>query len=371
MKKFLSFALFDTGETILGALIYSTFFPLYITKFIDTKIYSISYAFAFLISFFFAVILGKFADSKGLRKQFFILFTILTTLSTFFLSFSYPFPFLSLIIFLLMAIFHQQAFVFYNSLLLNFESKGFVSGLGVSFGYIGSAIALIFLAKYLKLPDAYIFVAFIFLILSLPSFLFLKNPDFKEKINLKDIFKDKYFIFTIISILSLTEVANTLIAMMSIYLRKVYNFEDIFIYKVIGLSAIGGIIGGVFWGYITDRFSAKKVFPIGFILWSLFLVILPITPNYFVLMVGFLAGFSLAHLWSVSRIFILENFPPSQSSVRLSFLSLTERIASTTGLLTWSLFLFITNDNYKLSAFLMIIFPIIGFLFYIKGNKKY
>ncbi len=364
MIKKLSFALFDTGETILGALIFSTLFPLYITKYVDPKIYSTIYGLSFLVSFVFALVLGKIADEKGLRKNFYTLFVSLTALMSIFLWIFYEQPFYSLLFFALMAIFHQQAFVFYNSLLLDFEKKGFVSGLGVAFGYVGSAVALIFLAKYLKLPEAYVIVGFLFFSLAFPSFFFLENPSQKGKISVKEIFSDRRFLLLVISILSLTEVANTLIAMMGIYLKKVYSLSDIQIYKTIGFSAVGGILGGLLWGKLNDIFSPRKIFPIGFILWILFISILPVIPVELVLLAGFIAGISLSHLWTTSRIFIIESFPESQVSIRLSFLSLTERIASTTGLLVWSLFLYLTDNNFKLSALMMIIFPIAGLIIY-------
>ncbi len=366
----ISFALFDSGETILGALVFSTFFPLYIIQYIDTKVYTLVYGFAFIVSFFFALILGKIADTKGYRKPFFGIFVSLTALLCVLLFFSSDYPVLSLVIFSMMAISHQQAFVFYNSMLLSFESRGIVSGLGVAFGYIGSAVALIFLAKSLHIPDAYLITAGIFYILSLPAVVFLKNPEQKEEGSIVAVFKEKRFIFTIISILSLTEVANTLIAMMSIYLKKVYGFEDLYIYKIIGFSAIGGIIGGFLWGKVTDIFSAKKIFPIGFFLWIGFLIFLPLAPAKIVLLVGLSAGFALAHLWTTSRILILEEFPEGQASLRFSFLSLTERIASTTGLFTLSLFLWITSDNFRLSAFLMVVFPLIGLYFFYIAREK-
>ncbi len=369
MLKKISFALFDSGETILGALIFSTLFPLYITEHIDSKIYSFFYGISFIVSFAFALILGKIADERRLRKKFYVIFTSLTFLMGVFLWFLYQNPYMSLFFFSLMAIFHQQSLVFYNSLLLDFESRGFVSGLGVAFGYIGSAISLIFLAKYLNLPDAYIYVSLIFLALSLPSFFSLENPKETGEVSIKKIFKDKKFLLLILSILSLTEVANTLIAMMSIYLKNVYGFGNIMIYKIIGLSAIGGIVGGIFWGKITDRLSPQIVFPFGFLLWIAFVSVLPITPREYILMVGFIAGLSLAHLWTTSRVLIIEEFPKGEVSVRLSFLSLTERIASTTGLLTWTVFMFITGDNYRLSAFLMIIFPIVGIVLYVYHKK--
>lgn len=362
--KIASFSLFDAGETIFGALIFSTFFPLYITKYIDTKIYSLVYGFSFLISFLFALYIGKIADKMALRKEFFILFVVFTFCCGFTLFFTADFPILSLLIFSLMAIFHQQSMVFYNSLLIDFQNKGFASGLGVSFGYVGSAIALIFLAERLSIPSVYIIVSILFLVLSIPTMLFVKNPILKSYLSIKYIFKDKKFLAVIISILFLTEVANALISLMGIYLKKVYNLEDEIIYRVIGFSAIGGIIGGIVWGLLLQKFHSRKIFPLGFLLWSLVFILIPFVSSEFIIYFGLFVGFSLAHLWTVSRVYIIQEFPSNQVSVRMSFLSLSERVASTTGLFVWGLLLFITDDNFVLSAFLMLIFPITGFLVY-------
>ncbi len=365
MIKKLSFALFDTGETVLGALVFSTFFPLYITQYIETKHYSFLYALSFLASFVLALHLGKLADRKALRKHFFAFFGILTAFLCSLIGFSLPFPYLSLVIFLLMAVSHQQAFVFYNSLLLDFEAKGFTSGLGVSFGYIGSALALLFLAEHLEGSEVYIVVPLLFFLLLTPALLKLENPKLTKFVSIREVLKDRRFLLLILSILTLTEVANTLIAMMSIYLREVYSLKNTDIYRVVGFSALGGVAGGLFWGKMTDSFGVGRIFPLGFPLWSSLLLSLLFIPGKFVLIVGLMAGFSLSHIWTTSRVYILSDFPPEESSVRLSFLSLTERIASTTGLTLWALLLHLTEENYRLSAGLMSVIPMIGLLIYL------
>jgi UMF1 family MFS transporter len=114
IKKIFAFSLFDFGETIFGALVYSTFFPLYISQHIDPKIYGVVYGMTFLISFLFALQLGKIADEKAKRKHFFIYFVILTAIFCLSLGFTTSLPIISLIIFSLMSISHQQSFVFYN-----------------------------------------------------------------------------------------------------------------------------------------------------------------------------------------------------------------------------------------------------------------
>ncbi len=363
MKR-LSFALFDSGETILSALVFSTFFPLYITKFIDTKVYSALYGSAFLLSFFLALYLGWLADRSSRRKPFFVAFSLFATLFCFLIAVFYVHPYLALASFLLLAVSHQQAFVFYNTLLLNFETKGFASGFGVAMGYVASAIALVFLARHLQEPEVYWIVALIFLSLFLPSALKLPNPVTSGSVSLRTVLKDRGFLLFIVCLLTMTEVANTLVAMMGVYLREVYGMAREEIFRVIGLSAIGGVMGGILWGFLVDRFGAGRVFPVGFFLWGSILALLPFVPSEMILAVGLAFGTALAHLWTTGRVYILSRFETATASVRLSFLSLTERIASTTGLLVWSLLLFVTGDNYRLSAGLMAIFPLTGALLY-------
>ncbi len=367
MIRKLAFGLFDSGETILGALVFSTFFPLYITEYIDPKIYSLLYSFSFLLSFIIALYLGKKADREGKRKNFFVYFSLAVSLFCIMLFPFHKLPYISLLIFLFLAISHQQAFVFYNSLLLEFEEKGITSGMGVALGYVASAVSLLFLVSILEPPEGYIYLGVLFIGLSLPSFLFIKNPPQTSNIRLIEIFKDRKFIFLMLSILSVTEVANTLIAMMGIYLKEVYGMENEEIYRVIGLSAVGGILGGILWGKLIDAHKdIRSIFSLGFYLWILFLLILPLVPKNLILVAGLIAGLSLAHLWTCSRILILKKFPEGEASVRLSFLSLSERIASTTGLLTWSILLYITGDNYRFSVILMSVFPILGLIIFKK-----
>ena len=373
MKRRLAFSLFDSGETVLSALVFSTFFPLYITKHIDTKVYSSLYGLSFLLSFGLALYLGKIADRRAVRKHLFVTFSLLVPLLCVGIGILFQFPLISLLAFLALAVTHQQAFVFYNSLLLGFDSRGITSGMGVAFGYLGSALALLFLARYLKEPEVYFVVGGVFLLLSLPAFLYLQNPEVRSEVSIAGVLRDRRFLLLILTILTLTEVANTLIAMMGVYLREVYGFVREEIYRVIGLSALGGIFGGFLWGYLTDRVGVRRVFPLGFLIWFLFLVSLPHAPAGMVVFVGLLAGMSLAHIWTTSRILILSEFPEGEASVRLSFLSLTERIASTTGLLMWAFFLLITDNNFRVSAGLMSVFPLVGlvlFLLYVKTGEE-
>ncbi|MDW8096429.1 MAG: MFS transporter [Aquificaceae bacterium] len=366
-----AFALYDSGETVLGALLFSTLYPLYITEHIDTKVYSALYGLSFFLSFLVALQLGRLADQRGWRKSFFTFFSLSVPLMSLPLFFSFEKPWINLSLFLLLAVLHQQALVFYNSLLKSFDAKGCASGIGVSFGYVASAVALIFLAPYLKLPSAFIWVGLLFFLLSASSFVLLVEPQERQRVRIGDVFRDKGFMLLMASMILLMELAHTLIAMMGVYLREVYGLEKESIYRIIGLSAFGGVFGGLFFGFLTDRFSAERLFPIGFFLWGGFIVFLYLSTQELLLAVGLLAGLCLSHLWTTSRVLLIEKFTDGDVSVKFSFYSLSERVASTLGLLFWSLFLLITENDYRLSALLMLSFPVLGFILYSISNRGF
>lgn len=369
--KLFSFALYDAGETILGALLFSTLYPLYITQHIEVKTYSFLYGFTFLLSFLIALQISRMADQRALRKPLFVIFSLSMVLLCLFLFFTFEKIKLNFFLYLLLALFHQQALIFYNSFLRSFDKRGFASGFGVAFGYVGSALSLILLAPKLSLPYAFLWLALIFFLFCMPSILFLSEPLERQRVSLGEILKDKSFLLVLISMLLLMELAHTMIAMMGIYLRDVYGFGKEEVYRVIGFSAFGGVFGGILWGKLTDRLSASKLFPIGFFLWSALLVSLYMVPKALVVLVGLLAGFSLSHLWTTSRILLIEKFAKGDIAVRFSFYSLSERIASSFGLFAWSFFLYTTGGNYKLSVLLMLLFPLLGFFLYFISNRRF
>ncbi|RUM59170.1 MAG: hypothetical protein DSY59_04890, partial [Persephonella sp.] len=86
MIKKVSFSIFDAGETILGAIVFSVFFPLYITKYISVETFTFFYGIVFLISFIISLQLGKIADERNLRKGFFTFFTVSIFLLTLLLA---------------------------------------------------------------------------------------------------------------------------------------------------------------------------------------------------------------------------------------------------------------------------------------------
>ena len=119
---------------------------------------------AFLLAFA-APLMGRYADSKGLVKQGFIVSSIIAaavTAALWFIQPSSDFFLLALILSGLSIFFSEAAFLFYNGLLPLIGSKseyGRLSGLGWGCGYIGAIVALLLVLFILILPDPPIFGA--------------------------------------------------------------------------------------------------------------------------------------------------------------------------------------------------------------------
>ncbi|MEN3033441.1 MAG: MFS transporter [Aquificaceae bacterium] len=369
LRRSLAFGLFDAGETAFGALFISTLFPLYISEYIPTKLYTFLYGLSMMISFALALFMSTFADRKAIRKLLFSAFGILTAALCALVGFVLENPYLGFGVFLIMLVFKQQTLVFYASLLGSFKSKGLTSGIGVSMGYLGASISLLIFASSLKLPEGAYLVSVLFLSLSIPAFFLLKEPERAlSEVSIIKLLKDRKFLMLLLSCLLVMEVASTMGAIMSLYLKEVYLMEKREIYITIALSALGGVFSAPIFGYLTDKFSPDKIFPFSFPLWGFFLVLLYLTPKELVISLGLFAGLCLAHLWTSVRALIISS-ASGDFALRMAMLSLSERLSMSLGPMMWSFFMLISLDNYRLSALLMGIFPAIGGFFYFLSRR--
>ncbi|MCS7084156.1 MAG: MFS transporter [Aquificaceae bacterium] len=369
IKRSLAFGLFDAGETALGAILISTLFPLYISNHIPTKVYTLLYGLSMVVSFVLALLLAKVADEKSIRKRLFSTFGILTSLFCALIALSLKNPYLGLLVFLLMLIFKQQSLVFYASLLGGFEKRGLTSGIGVSMGYLGASLSLVFFAPRLELPSGALFISILFLALLLPAVMILDEPKkLNQEISILKVLKSKKFSILLLSCLLVMEVASTMSAIMGIYLKEVYNLEKKEIYLTIAFSAFGGVFSGPIFGYLTDKLGPSRIFPLSFILWACFLVLLFLTPKELIRYLGLFAGLCLAHLWTSVRALIIHN-SEGDFATKMAMLSLSERLSMSIGPIIWSLLLTLTLDNYRLSALLMVIFPALGGFFYLISRR--
>ncbi|MBK3332007.1 MFS transporter [Persephonella atlantica] len=373
--RVLSWALFDFAETVFSSNIISVFFPLWIVNTLggSSYHYSLVYSVSIAISIMLGVVSGKIADERGLKDiffKFFIVGVIFSIFSLYFIKSLIP----ALIMFLFMNIFYQQSLIFYNSLLEDVsggKNRGLVSGSGIGIGYIGGVVSLL-VANYLSdtPSQTFLITAIIFSLFSLPSLIFVKIPQKRAlQISIRELFREKKFFLFLLSVLFLTDAAHGLIIFMSVYLNKVFNMSQSEIVNIIAFAGIFAIISAPVAGYILDRISPAGFLKFLFIGWMVGFVMLYFSNDITIYLVAILFGILLSSLWTTMRLVVIEISPYEQLTTRFAFMALSERMASIVSPLTWGVIVFLLGDNshsYKVAAITLSIFPLIGFLVYMR-----
>ena len=358
-----SWSVYDFANTIFAMNVISLYFALWVT--VDMKgediLYSLALSGSMLLVAISSPIMGTMSDRVGRRMPFLILFT-------------------------------------FNALLPQVSGKnkiGRVSGYGTSLGYCGTIAGLLlvrpFVLKYGR-QAAFIPTAILFLLFSLPCFLFVKDRlvERREKFELqirgafkktKETFLNikQYpglFNFLIAAFIALNAI-NTIIVFMSVYVKKVIGFTDPEIITFYIVSTVFAIMGSFAAGFITDRLGSKRVLLGALRLWcaSILLVIISFSKTTFWI-VGPLVGICLGATWTSSRALVVDLSPPQMVGEVFGFYSLAGKSASIIGPLIWGLivwaFGFLGILKYRLAIFALLLFLGVGYLFLRKvPDKKY
>lgn len=292
----LSWAFYDFANTIFSSNINTIFFPFYLQETVGenevlNQIAStfISYANAFA-SFFlvlFTPLFGVMIDRTGRKKKYIMIFTLITVAGTFFMGifgglelegklFGVPLPLaIVVMLFFIAKFFYHSSLVFYDAMITDFGKKEelpLISGFGVADGYIGTLVGL---AVYPFVGEngshqAFIPTAVLFLVFSLPLFIFIKDKPkqgqgrfpflsgYKEIIQTFKEMRAHQSIYTfMIAYFFLNDAIATAIGMMAVYAKAVVGFSSggfILLYLV---STVSSIIGSFLFGYVAKAKGSK------------------------------------------------------------------------------------------------------------------
>jgi len=186
-RSLYSWLLFDLANTVYAFVIPGLYFSVWLVSekgWTDQQL-GFATSTAMIIIAVLGPWLGKKSDSSSGKKKLLLAMTILCIISTLLLgTFSVP---TSVIIFILSLIGFNLGSVVYDALLIsvsNKENRGKISGLGVAFGYIGSLIGFGVATLLQNFGYSYIeifrSVAILFLIFSLPAFIFIEEKKRKS-----------------------------------------------------------------------------------------------------------------------------------------------------------------------------------------------
>ena len=213
-KKYYSWVLYDWANSAYATIVLAGFFPIIFAEYFASSIpasertlyLGISNSSASLILIFLAPLFGLMADKFSNKKLFLLIFASLSIISTLILSFVTKDSFvLASILFSISLLGFMMSNVFYDSMLLNFESHKYdkISSMGYALGYLGGGLAFVFTLMFLYFNSdspieiissnkiSFIFAASWWLIFMIPLFLYWPEQKIDSKsTSLLDTFKE-------------------------------------------------------------------------------------------------------------------------------------------------------------------------------------
>lgn len=367
----LSWAIYDTANTIFSSNINTIFFPLYLqdavgSNEVQTQLAStfISYAnaIASLLLVIFSPLFGVMMDRTGKKKKYIIVFTLLAVCCTAGMGiiasnrfpttiFSMPLSLLLVIILFVFAkFFYHSSLVFYDNSISDLGTKEqmpVISGFGVAVGYFGTLIGLV---VYLFVEDgkfhqAFLPTAFLFFLFSLPLFFFMKETPTEKQTSFsffsgyKDIYETfkqvktyrKIFLF-MIAYFFLNDAIATTVAMMAIYAKAVVGFStDQFILLYL-VSTVSSIIGSFIFGYIAKyKGTYLSVKYVGVLLIVALVMATFAFNEYLFWIAGSLFGVALGSMWVTTRAYIVEITPEEKRGQFFGLFAFSGKVSSVIG----------------------------------------
>ena len=213
-KKYYSWVLYDWANSAYATIVLAGFFPIIFAEYFASSIpaaertlyLGISNSSASLILIFLAPLFGLMADKISNKKLFLLIFASLSIISTLILSSVTKDSFvLASILFSISLLGFMMSNVFYDSMLLNFESHKYdkISSMGYALGYLGGGLAFVFTLIFLYFNSestieiissnkiSFIFAASWWLIFMIPLFLYWPEQKIDSKsTSLLDTFKE-------------------------------------------------------------------------------------------------------------------------------------------------------------------------------------
>ena len=374
--------LYDLANTIFSMGIVSAYFSLFVRQsvgadradFVYTTITAISMAVIFVVS----PLLGAMTDRAPRRMPFLVASTLICVVFTVLLARAGFF--LTALFFVIANIAYQAGLQFYDALLPEVstpENRGRIGGIGVGIGYLGSYLALgLGLGLGTEdLPRLFSYIALAFLVFAIPCFLFVRergNPH-PQAINLRmAIESTRETIRTLrssqqypgllrflIGRIFYTDGINTVISVMLLYTVNIAIGTGLTEEQgqrqgqLILLTAVTfAIVGGFFWGWLTDRLGPKRTLNYVLHAWMAIFAFaaligiagLPLGALY---IVACTAGFALGGIWAADRPYMLRLTPPARVGEFYGLYGMVGRFSAITGPGLWALtsYLLITRGG--------------------------
>jgi UMF1 family MFS transporter len=343
------------------------YFPLWVTvdKGGEDIVYSCALSLSMVMVALSMPLLGGLSDRMGRRMPLLIGLTLFSVFFTALIGASNHLI-LGLIFFVLANYGYHAALVPYDALIPQ-VSRGFsvgkVAGIGVALGYVGAIAGIVMVKPFVSEAgriSSFIPTAFLFLLFSLPCFFLVKEEKKQaatiwwrtmreEFTHIKETLSHtkKYpgLLPFLIANFLYCDAVNTVIAFMAVYAHQVAGFDDAMIRNLLIVSTVFAAIGSLIFGWLTDRWGAKRTLTLVLYLWigTLVAAIASFSPVIFWL-VGFLVGCALGGTWVSARALVLDLSPPEKIGEIYGLYNMGGKFGFILGPLVWGLIVLVFED---------------------------
>ena len=394
-KKFYSWVLYDWANSAYATIVLAGFFPIIFAEYFATSVLSsertlylgISNSAASLILIFIAPIFGLLSDKFSNKKLFLLIFASLSIFSTLILSFitkdSYV---LASILFSISLLGFMMSNVFYDSMLLNFESHEYdkISSMGYAIGYLGGGIAFVFTLVFLYFNSnssieiissnkiAFVFAALWWLLFMIPLIIYwTEKPDYKiHTTNIIDTFKEiklnRPILFFLISYWIYIDGVDTIIRM-AINYGLILGFTNYDLLVALLVTQFVAFPGTLIINKISELSSIVTTIS-GCLIMYLIITFLSYSLNsiYEFYLIACLIGFVQGGIQALSRSYFARLIPNGKHSEYFGIYNMLGKFAALIGPLLVGLVTY-ASDNARLGILSISIFFIIGLIMFNKS----
>ena len=391
-KSLYSWLFFDLANTVYAFVIPGLYFSVWLVTEQGWTDQSLGFATsgAMVIVAILGPWVGARSDGSQGKKPMLLITTLICIVATFLLgTFDVN---ISVLFFIVSLIGFNLGSVVYDALLVSVSTptnRGRISGMGVAFGYVGSLLGFgvaTLLQNYgYSYVEIFRSVAVMFLIFSLPAFIFIKE---KKVSNEKSTIKITESISLVIKSWKhstqypgltrflvgrffYADAINTLISgLLAVYLVEEVGLSPTDSQNLLGLAIIISIIGGYVFGKAADKYGPRKLTLISLVCWMLSLSVAIIATEFdqlwLIYVTGVLGGFNIGGIFAVDRVFMTRLSPEKHLGEFYGLYSTVGRFATIIGPLLWGLIVNTLGLGRNAALFSLIILLLISF-FIIKG----
>lgn len=400
-----SWALYDLANTIFSFNIVSYIAPLWVLAVYKAVgrgegeanlALGLAVGISMLLNAIVSPVMGAISDRAGVRKPFLLAFTILCIAPTLAIGFvgndigagvAGTYLWLGLGVFALANFSYQAALIYYDAMLPAVstpETRGRIGGIGVGLGYVGTIIGALSVRALTfdngePTTASFVLSGALFALFAIPIFLVIRERAQLSTGRIDLVGSWRQLAVTIghasaypgllrflVARLLYTDPINTVISFMAVYATQAVGFTTEETLYVLVAVTVAAIFGGFIWGVVVDRIGPKRTLMIVLTLWSIsFIAAAAILDRTFFLLVGGLAGISLAGTWASDRVFMLRLSPPAMVGEFFGLYGLAGKFSAVTGPIIWGVTLAVFEpaigvDAYRLAILAQLILMFAG-----------